>query len=318
MTTQTSLTDRGGTSARAGVIAVGVDGSDKNHAAVSWAGHEAESSGKRLLLVGATPTYGEPVPRFSADYAFKELENETRQMLDSVRNRLKGTVSDVRIATGAGGASRVLLRAAGRADLIVVGKRGIGAAKRMIVGSTSIGVAGRSPVPVVIVPDAWDQAAHAADPIVVGVTDSTRDAAVLDFAFERAERLGVPLRALYAWQLPSVYSWSPEDIDRWGSGAVEHLEDLLADWIKRYPEVEVVPLAQQGHAAMSLVDEGEKAQLVVVGRHTGPHHVGGFALGSTTRALLHYANFPVGVVPTNQPKQDPLEDLASEEDLPEF
>jgi nucleotide-binding universal stress UspA family protein len=48
---------------------------------------------------------------------------------------------------------------------------------------------------------------------------------------------------------------------------------------------------------MAVLDAAEQAQLVVLGRHTDGR-LGGFAFGSVTRAVLHYAECPVMVAPT--------------------
>jgi universal stress protein family protein len=51
-------------------------------------------------------------------------------------------------------------------------------------------------------------------------------------------------------------------------------------------------------AADCLLGAASGAQLLVLGRHTGAHHLGGFAFGSTSRKVLHHARVPVAVVPT--------------------
>ncbi|HEY7042224.1 MAG TPA: universal stress protein [Nocardioidaceae bacterium] len=309
MTTQTQPTDESSTSVPVGVVIVGVDGSDKNQAALEWADREADRLGYRLVLVGATPIFGTPTWGFTRDYGFAELEQDMRDQLDATRARLERPGRDIRVDAATGDATRVLLEAGKHCDLLIVGKRGIGATKRMLVGSTSTAVAGRSPVPVVVVPDSWDQSRQESAPIVVGVTDAERDHEVLEFGFTRADRLGVPLIAAYVWDLPLQVVWSPDDVARWKAEARELLDGVVAQWSKRFPDVEVVSLTPHGNVAMALVDAGEAAQLVVVGRHTGPRHLGGFSLGSKTRALLHYAEFPVAVVPTKHVKSDPLADL---------
>src|SRR6476620_10595556 len=154
-------------------VVVGVDGSPRNRSAVAWAQHEAVRQGGRLVLVGASHDYTPPIPRLSSDYADEIFEEDTRKTLQAVRADLGGTKEDMPIWVGPGGAQGTLLLAAERADMVVVGRRGKGAVKRMFVGSNSIGVAGRSPVPVVIVPDGWDSASRSTAPIVAGVDRST-------------------------------------------------------------------------------------------------------------------------------------------------
>ena len=49
--------------------------------------------------------------------------------------------------------------------------------------------------------------------------------------------------------------------------------------------------------AFGILEQGLRAQLVVLGRHTASHRMAGFAFGSVTRAVLHYSTAPVAVVP---------------------
>lgn len=299
------------------VVVVGVDGSAHNRAAVTWARNESEDLGGRLVLVGATPPRVVPVRGYAMDLPVDFFDNETRDTLERVREELGADEDDVSLLIGSGGTRPVLLRAAKEADVLVVGQRGLGAAKRMVVGSNSISVAGRSSVPVIVVPDAWNPTDRRAAPVVVGLDGSALDDVVLTYGFERAVRLAVPLLAIHAWHLPATYAWSPEDIERWDNEAKQQLESSLTSWREKYPEVEVITLSQDANAAMAILDAAAVAQLVVLGRHTGPHHLGGFHLGSATRAVLHYAECPVAVIPS--PSQHPSADVDElEDDQPEF
>jgi nucleotide-binding universal stress UspA family protein len=134
----------------------------------------------------------------------------------------------------------------------------------------------------------------------LGLDGSAADDAVLEYAFERCARLAVPLIVLHAWQVPTIYTWSPEDIRRWSDRARRHVDTALARWVERRPEVEVTTRVLDSKAAMAILDAAAEAeaQIVVLGRRTGPHHVGGFHLGSTARAVLHYSESPVAIVPS--------------------
>ncbi len=303
MSTQSAGTDHRYQMVDQPVIAVGVDGSERNRSAIEWAREEALQVGGRLVLVGASHEYAPPTPRFSIDYADELFENETLKTLQRVRGELGATDGETPILIGAGAAREVLLRAAAQADVLVVGKRGLGAVKRMMVGSNSIAVAGRAPVPVVVVPAAWDAAARRTGPIVMGLDVARPDEALLRYAFERADRLGVPLVAVHAWLIPPAYAWSPDDLARWDADVSEAVSERLSPWIDQFPDVRVTTVTPAANAAMTVLDTAEDAQLVVLGRHTGRHHVGGFHLGSTARAVLHYAQCPVAVIPSKALEQ---------------
>jgi nucleotide-binding universal stress UspA family protein len=251
-------------------------------------------------LVAATHEYAPPPPRFSVDYTEELFTNEIRKTLEQTRDELGASEDQSTVIVGSGGARSVLLRAAEHADALVVGKRGLTAAKRLFVGSNSIAIAGRSPIPVVVVPDQWVSAPGAAGPVLVGLDGSAADDAVLGYAFERCARLAVPLIVLHAWQVPTIYTWSPEDIRRWSDEATRHVDTALARWVERRPEVKVTTRVLDSKAAMAILDAAAEAeaQLVCPREAHRPHHVGGLHLGSTARAVLHYSESPVAIIPS--------------------
>ena len=283
-------------------IVVGVDGSEKNAPAVQWAVREAAVRHGRLVLASACATYAGTTAGYDGWYPYQQIVEETRKALEQLRDRLSREVSDVAVHVTTGGPLPALLtEAEGGADLLVVGQRGAGAWSRVVVGSTSIAVAGRSPVPVVVVPDAWS-GAETTGPVVIGLPVEpgrapTESAAAVKFAFERAARLQVPLVAQVAVEVPHVKAWSIEQIESWRHAHETEAARFLDTWHDRFPDVEVISRAHVAQPASALLDAVDTAQMLVVGRHTGRRHFGGFSLGSTARAVLHYARVPIAVVP---------------------
>jgi nucleotide-binding universal stress UspA family protein len=181
-----------------------------------------------------------------------------------------------------------LLQHAEQARLLVVGKRGKGVIPRLLVGSTAVAVAGRAPVPVVVVPTDWRQEDHATEPIVVGLDPDPAHHRLLHLAFRRAERLGVPLVIVHGKE---VHDDAPD--------VSEHFAEEVRRWRERFPQVEVRSYVTDHQPAMALLDEAESgAQMVVLGRRQA-HRFDGFGFGSVTRAVLHYAEVPVLVVPVD-------------------
>jgi len=284
-------------------IVVGVDGSEKNAPAVQWATREAAARRCRLVLARACVTFAGTAPGYDVWYPYEQILEETRSALYQLRERLCRDVPDVAVRVTAGGPLPALLaEAEAGADLLVVGQRGAGAWARVVVGSTSIAVAGRSPVPVVVVPDAWT-GLESTGPVVIGLPVDpgeapTESAAVVRFAFERAARLGVPLMAQVAVEVPHVMG-SVQQIESWRQAHEEEASRFLATWHDRFPEVEVTTRANVAQPAYALLDAVGTAQMLVVGRHTGRRRIGGFSLGSTARAVLRYARLPIAVVPAH-------------------
>ncbi|MGZ4457468.1 MAG: universal stress protein [Nocardioidaceae bacterium] len=293
MTTQADPAARARAAQRSPRIVVGVDGSEHNQAAVQWACAEAKELDAELVLTAACPLYPNAPGAWAVDLSIQEFEDSTRASLTEMRERLSTTVKTISTHVRTDGAVPTLLSMADDADLVVLGQRGVGATRRIMVGSTSIGVAGRSPVPVVVVPDSWTGPRVAAGPVVVGVflTDDPqkqRDGEVLEFAFARAARLRAPLVAVAALEKP-----------RHGgvADATDALPAFLQPWTRRYPDVDVEARVTSDSPTAAVLEAAPDARMVVLGRHTRARHFGGFALGSTARSVLRHAPCPVAVIP---------------------
>ncbi|HVY60699.1 MAG TPA: universal stress protein [Planctomycetota bacterium] len=120
-------------------IVVGYDGSEHADRALDRAVAIA-GSGASLVVVSAAhlaPLTHDPALGTSA---VDPIEAEwARTNLDKARARLEGTGVDVRTVEGHGDPADALVRQAEteRADLIVVGTRGLNAAQRALMGSVS-------------------------------------------------------------------------------------------------------------------------------------------------------------------------------------
>jgi nucleotide-binding universal stress UspA family protein len=140
-----------------GVVAVGVDGSDRSVPALEWAANEAAAHGHTLRVVTA---WSVPVTALSpgglpAPYPIDELEGDARAAQDAVIAKAampEGLTIEHHIVEGGPGA--VLLEAAEHADLLVIGSRGHGGFAGLLLGSVGQQVTGHSACPVVVVPTA--------------------------------------------------------------------------------------------------------------------------------------------------------------------
>ncbi len=284
-------------------VVVGVDGSKVNEAAVWWAANEAAHTGAQLVLVTAVH-FGPHLPHLAhLDQA--TVKDRVRAVLDEVVERAAGTVAREQIESEVveGHAEDVLLHRHPEARLVVVGKRGLGTVSRLIVGSTSLGVAGRSPVPVAVVPGSWTQHGHERQPIVVGVDPYRSHHRLLHLAFRRAERLDVPLVAVNGWETPTAAMMAgvavDEGIAQWKADAREAFDKVIDRWGTHFPHVRLSTVHSDLHPATAILEAAERAQLVLLGRHASSRFTG-FTFGSVTRAVLHYCECPVLVVPTEE------------------
>lgn len=280
-------------------IVVGVDGSEANRAAVTYAVERARAAHQPLRLVAVLGDYVSPLPHST----LRKSDDRTWQALRDISDRIHLEHPDLEVhpEVQSGGAVSLLLdRSVGEGELIV-GKRGLGTFARLLVGSTSIAVAGRSGVPVVVVPSAWDHAAHATDPIVVGCDPERSNEAPLRYAFTRAKLASAPLRVVYAVDPQPVLTWDPagdaiyRQMEVRDVAAVKAAVDALRD---EYPTVRVETVEDHGYPSDVLLDAAASAQLLVVGRHEAGRS--GFRIGSVTRGVLHHAEVPVAVVPATE------------------
>jgi len=139
-----------------GTIVVGIDGSEGSAAALRFAIEEARIRGARLKAVSA---WHVPPAVYGAGWApsgtdldeFRKLAESS--LLASVAEA-SGTESGVEIdqVLREGQPADVLLAEARKADLLVVGTRGLGGFKGLLLGSVSQQVAHHAPCPVVVVP----------------------------------------------------------------------------------------------------------------------------------------------------------------------
>nr|BFE71894.1 hypothetical protein GCM10020092_051950 [Actinoplanes digitatis] len=157
----------------------------------------------------------------------------------------------------------------------------------MLLGSVSQRVATHAACPVVVVRGRGDAAEG---PVVAGVDDSPAADGVLETAFDAAARRGSGLSVVRSY-LPVIPLWlaadvRPADVDMPETDAEERarLDEQLAPWRAKHPEVPVEVLLTHEGAAAALVKASAGAQLVVVGSH-GHGGITGTLLGSAEPAV---------------------------------
>lgn len=279
-------------------IAVAVDGSDANKAALEWAVHHAQTLDAELTVTTVAEPYqviGSYVPETPPnDYLRPVAEDAVAKARASLpADRVHGTVES-------GHPVPVLQQVAQGKDLLVLGKRGMGAIGRLLMGSTSIAVAGRAHAPVVVVPVGWETGSRSDAPVVVGIDIDKDHVAGLRFAFAAAASLGVTLKAVQAWEphptLVTETGVFVQAFDDWRGQVGAELRTRLQAMGREFPGVEVEIVQVVGQPVHHLLDEADQAQLLVLGRDA-KERLSGFTLGSVARGVLHHSEVPVAVVP---------------------
>lgn len=286
-------------------IVVGYDGSVGGRDALAFAAEAATPRSAPVHLLHAwlprqqpvAYTFGAPGGRPGSPEAVG------RTVLADGVDRLKGVWPglDATPILVRGTAAEALLERADGAQMLVVGSRGLGGFAGLLLGSTSLHVAGHAACPVVVVrPAAPDEApGPEAGRVVVGLDGSPAATTALGFGFEQASARHIGLTAVFS--LASQGARSDAGLSVLDLLVVDAetgtamLDATLADWQKKYPDVDVRTRVEPGHAVRALVEASTGAALLVVGSR-GLGGLRSLVLGSVSHGVLHHAHVPVAVV----------------------
>ncbi|MGC0400500.1 nucleotide-binding universal stress UspA family protein [Streptomyces sp. SAI-126] len=296
-------------------VAVGIDGSPESLAAAHWAAREALRRGAELQLVHAWQVHVRPpanVPMGMTERGW------AKQILAEASNSVRAAHPALSIADRQVQESPVaaLLEAAERADLLVLGSRGLSGVAGFLLGSVSQRVLARSPRPVVLVRTGESSAAeHLLAPdgvspeeipelpyrdIVLGLDTGQPCDDLIEFAFEAARRRSTGLRVVHTFTVPPGYATADRVVPPPGPELLADHEHAvvaaLRPWCEKFPEVAVTETVAEGRAATELVRAAAGAALVVVGRRIRDSRLG-IHTGPVTHAVLHHVGCPVAVVP---------------------
>jgi nucleotide-binding universal stress UspA family protein len=281
-------------------IVVGIDGSLSALHAARWAGAVAARLGAPLQIVYAMPYIGHNFTDAAAAVRAAVIagrEDAAQPILKTAADAVRSAHPDLSVSTASPTepADEALKDLSRQARLIVLGSDEVSPTAALLVGSVTLSVVTHSACPVV----AWrGEIVHpTGQPIVVGVDGSTSDAA-LGLAFELADALRVPVRAVHSWStrrtpgdvgLPFLIDWDALEAIEWSA-----LTTAVEPWTKRYPEVDVTFYVERAKPSQALLQHLADAQVLVVGTR-GRGALAGTLLGSTSLNVLHHSPLPVAV-----------------------
>ncbi|MBN9099825.1 MULTISPECIES: universal stress protein [unclassified Pseudonocardia] len=289
--------------ARTTVVAA-VDGSPSATRAALWAADLAARRHHPLRLVHADDAYsfgyaGGLAPPQSY---FDEMAAAGAQVLRDAEDVVRRAHPDLDVTVDLQTAGPVptLIEQSNDALLLVLGARGLGGFRALLAGSTAVAMVayGRCPVAVVRGATAGD-APRTEGPVVVGVDGSPTSDAAIGTAFDEASWRGAELVAVHSWLEYATDQMLDRGLDPgWGQveqAETELLAQRLAGWQEKYPDVVVRRVVTRGRPVERLLEQADRAQLLVVGSR-GHGGFAGMLVGSTSQALIHHATCPLLVV----------------------
>jgi nucleotide-binding universal stress UspA family protein len=283
-------------------ILVATDGSADASNAIEWLLHFPLPPDAVVGLVIVAPR-----PIFHTDtVAWAELQAHTQGLLEDARARLAKRWPTVTADVLYGDPRDTICNAAyrRRADLIVLGARGLGAISAFLVGSVSLGVARQAPCAVLV----CKGAPRPVQTVTVALDGSPDSAAAFRFFSALALPGGLTARLLGVVQPLGRYpSSAPDLISPALMSALMQYEDGLRQELQAPLDEaarmltgrvgSIVKLTPAGLPANEIVQDAADSDLVVVGaRGLGP--LKRVLLGSVSENVLAHASCPVLVVRT--------------------
>ncbi|WP_037312097.1 universal stress protein [Amycolatopsis orientalis] len=289
-----------------GAIVAGIDGSGSARAAAMWAATEARRRGLplRLVHVYTVPAASMPGVTPSRETVRVGFENRGAEWLSEAREEVLARYPDLAVESAAREWSAVpaLVQESLAATMLVLGSRGLGGFTGMLVGSTAVALAHHGHCPIVV---ARGEQARETGPVVVGTDGSPSSAAALAFAFDEARLRGTGLTVVRTWSgmldhgaiRPHFLDVDPAEIE---AAERKSVEEQVAPWREKQPDVPVRLVVRRGRPARILLDAGSEASLLVVGSR-GRGGFEGMLLGSTSQALVTHSECPVAVIRPESP-----------------
>jgi nucleotide-binding universal stress UspA family protein len=227
-------------------------------------------------------------------------ETSAREVLEKAQKIVQASAGEsqpppIRTETRHTDAPSALVVGSRDAYMTVAGSRGMGALGRAFLGSVSSGLVHHGHGPIAIIHADEGRAPDGSSPVLLGIDGSPSSEDATALAFDEASRRGVDLVALHAWSDVGAIPVLGIDWHRFEDEGHEILAERLAGWQEQYPDVHIRRRIVCDQPARWLVDESEKAQLVVLGSH-GRGGFSGMMLGSVGSKVAQASHTPVIVV----------------------
>ena len=267
-------------------VVVGIDGSRSALDAALWAVDEAVSRDIPLRLIYAIdPAHSAGHDRGDAARELARAEVAVRYAFTAVESTDKPVKIEVEILQDR--PTRALLEASRWAAMVCVGSMGLKHSAHGRIGSTAAALASSAHCPVAIV-RGHDPLQAEQQWVVAELDKSPASEGVLRRALEEAQRRGAPLRVLVTWQSRFTDVHDGHAVADGNRLAKAQLDRRLAQWRKRYPDLDVQAVAVHGSTLNFLTKNASSIQLLIVG-HERAQGITALA-GPPGYAALHNGN----------------------------
>ena len=281
-------------------VIVGVDGSEAADEAARAAAVEAVSRHVPLMLVRAFDwpaggVDGLPAGVDGRAIARRSAARELARLAAGLTDRLP--TSEVRTELVDGTPVDVLCARSARAALLVVGAHGRTWTTGTALGSVASAVACSSVCPVLL-HRSVDPLGVRGTGVTVGIDGGPGSHRVMTAAAGEAQRRGVPLTVVHTWRQLTEDDARPLrwllDPETTAASEVAVVEELATEVRLAEPQLRLDTVLLPGRAGPALVEAGDAAALLVIGRPATP---GGQGPRATTHEVSSRARVPVLLVP---------------------
>jgi len=220
------------------------------------------------------------------------IKKEAKKKLESIK-KAKGISFKIIVKEGSPSKRIIEIAEEEKADLIVIGKRGLSAVEKLFIGSVANHVLRNSSVPVLITKKRKEK--PEVKKILIPTDFSPQEEMEREYAWKLAKGFEANLTLLHVLELHD-YEFSPRVLD-------EMFDALLRRLRKRKKrEKEDIKVEEEVYrainAALGIVDFAETHKLDLIVMSTYVHSKWErFFLGSTTEKVISYTHIPIFAIP---------------------
>lgn len=275
------------------------DFSDEAQEALLYAQAFSKAFKSRLIGLHVIPDFTPAFYNMSS-----VIEGELVKKVDSMKKEAKKRLESIKKAKGIpfeivvqeGTASKKILETAQekKADLIVIGRRGLSVIEKLFIGSVANQVLRNSPIPILVTKKKTGKPQF--KKLLVPTDFSDQEEVERDFAWKLASGLGASeLTLLHVLELHD-YEFSPKVLDEMFNTVLKRLKQRKKREKKGLKVNEEIYRAV--NASIGIVDYAETHHydLIVISTCT-QSKLERFFLGSTTEKVISYAHIPIFAIP---------------------